>query len=223
MKQISKWPNGNIREEGRINNGLKEGLWKDYYEDGATIRREVLYKNGQENGSWKSFWPDGSLMWEGVFRNGKFLGSEKEINQLLNDEPEGWWEIWDEGSLIRAFYKNGKREGYCEDYPVDEIMKGFYTNDLKEGFFSIYSWWDDEDREEAKEPWDIFIAEEGYYKDGKKQGLWKFYFKSGKLKKEGSFEKGKEVGLWKSYSNEGKCILKSYELKMSGEMDWDLI
>ncbi len=214
MKQVSKWPNGKIREEGRKVNGLKEGLWKDFYED-ETIRRKVYYKNGEENGSWKSYRPDRSLMWEGIFKGGKITTTEgNEINKGLNDRPEGWWEMWDEYSvvIIRGFYENGKRQGYCEDYGIEEITKGFFTDGVEDGFFEVFGWWDDQDDGVTDEPWKVFLIEEGYYREGQKEGNWKYYWKSGQLKKQGSFEKSEEVGLWKEFDKDGKLLKVEFRI-----------
>lgn len=48
------------------------------------------------------------------------------------------------------------------------------------------------------------IAEEGYYKNGKKTGIWKEYFCNGNLKNSVTFENGKPSGIASIYYENGK-------------------
>ena len=46
----------------------------------------------------------------------------------------------------------------------------------------------------------------------KKHGLWKFWFKNGKLIEETNYKEGKQQGLWKYWSfKEKKYVLENYE------------
>lgn len=47
-------PNGNVFREGHYGmhqgnsyDGKKEGMWRDYAEDGQTIRQQIVYKHGK--------------------------------------------------------------------------------------------------------------------------------------------------------------------------------
>ena len=46
---------------------------------------------------------------------------------------------------------------------------------------------------------DIRFEEEGTFKDGKKEGLWKSYFKDGQLREEINFKNDKREGFYKKY------------------------
>ena len=48
------------------------------------------------------------------------------------------------------------------------------------------------------------LKEEGYWKDGKPEGLYKEYHENGQLKKEGYWKDGKQKGLWKEYDENGQ-------------------
>ncbi len=54
--------------EGHYVNGMVNGLWRDWYGNGA-LRSEVYYVNGLRNGSWKYWYQDGTLIWEGYYVN----------------------------------------------------------------------------------------------------------------------------------------------------------
>jgi antitoxin component YwqK of YwqJK toxin-antitoxin module len=53
------WDNGNLQSKGSYVNGLKEGYW-EYYEDGNLISKG-LYKEGNKEGIWEYYNKDGSL------------------------------------------------------------------------------------------------------------------------------------------------------------------
>ena len=47
-------------------------------------------------------------------------------------------------------------------------------------------------------------GEEVYWKDGKREGLWKRYYENGQLSSEVNFKDGKRAGLWKEYDENGQ-------------------
>ena len=54
--------------------------------------------------------------------------------------------------------------------------------------------------------WGDAVREEVYYKDGKKEGMAKFYSKKGGLRGEFNFKNGKQDGLNKTYYPEGELM-----------------
>lgn len=52
-------------------------------------------------------------------------------------------------------------------------------------------------------------VEEGMYKDGKQEGVWKTYFPNGNLKTEGAYVNGRLTGEFKVYDEKGKRIYKN--------------
>ena len=48
------------------------------------------------------------------------------------------------------------------------------------------------------------IVEKSVYKNGKREGEWKFYRENGKLEQIENFKNGKEEGEWKVYHENGK-------------------
>ncbi len=45
------WPNGKVKEEGNMVDGLKQGVWKSYYDDGTSFC-EGKYKDDNKVGRW---------------------------------------------------------------------------------------------------------------------------------------------------------------------------
>ena len=58
--------------KGSIKNGLKEGTWVTYHNNGQ-LNSKGNYKNGKREGTWVFFNKDGSkdTRWSGVYRNDK--------------------------------------------------------------------------------------------------------------------------------------------------------
>ena len=62
--------NGNLQHSGQYENGLMEGVWKYFYEDGQ-LYLNMTYKRGIINGLTETFHEDGSLYLKGNSKNGK--------------------------------------------------------------------------------------------------------------------------------------------------------
>jgi antitoxin component YwqK of YwqJK toxin-antitoxin module len=93
MKKIKngKWKEFNkhavLVAEGEYVNGLKQGTWREYYDDTGALLIEENYKNGIPHGRYRSFHPNGQLCGEGEFINGL---------------REGYFRLYDEqGTNIR--------------------------------------------------------------------------------------------------------------------------
>ncbi len=71
--------------EYEVVNGVKQGIFKIFYEDGTIQMNGTMDKN-KNVGKWQYFYRDGSLESEGIF---------------VNDFPEGKW-TW--------YYKNGNKK-----------------------------------------------------------------------------------------------------------------
>ena len=50
---------------GSYKNGLKEGVWFEFFKDGA-ILRQIEFKNGVPFGNYVSYWPNGNVMVKSV-------------------------------------------------------------------------------------------------------------------------------------------------------------
>lgn len=48
------------------------------------------------------------------------------------------------------------------------------------------------------------VSSEGYYKNDKKEGIWKFFHQNGELKSEGKYKSGLKEREWMYYHNNGK-------------------
>ncbi|MDR2938340.1 MAG: toxin-antitoxin system YwqK family antitoxin [Prevotellaceae bacterium] len=91
------YPNGTLKLEIQIGNGLPEGAYVVYFEDRKP--KEVRsYKKGKLHGLWRTYDASGVLISEAEYSNG---------------EKNGTWRIWDKAGKQRyeMSYLNGKRTG----------------------------------------------------------------------------------------------------------------
>lgn len=69
-RNIEKYPNGNIKIEGDIVNGIRQGNWISYYENGNKWS-ECDYDFGEKNGIYRTFYPNGNPKIHGIYKKNK--------------------------------------------------------------------------------------------------------------------------------------------------------
>ena len=153
---------GNIIGEGIIDEeGIKDGLWKEYYPNGA-LKSVGTYDTGKRIGEWKFYYPNDQLEQIGSYNK--------------DGKPDGAWTwYYATGDLLRQeSYFNGMIDGYSIEY--DEfgvvIAEGEYLEDEREGKWN-FNYGDHKS--------------EGEYSLGMRQGKWKSYYSDGKVNFEGEF------------------------------------
>lgn len=166
---------GKIISEGIIDDeGVKDGPWKEYYDEGQ-LRAEGVYSLGKRIGKWNFYHENGSIEQEGNYNN-----------QGNTEGPWKWY--YDNGTVSREeSFRNGLNDGIYTEY--DEtgkvVVQGEYVDGLEEGLWK-YDYGD--------------TREEGIYKGGKRNGEWKTYYDNGQLSFVGSFiddnPNGQQVWYW---------------------------
>lgn len=160
------------------NKGLKQGGWKEFYPNG-TIKTEKTYIDDQLHGYYKEYDNRGKLVLTMLYDNGAIVKS------MVEDQPDiEMSNKYDEnGKLIYSGpYRNNVPVGTHREYgPDGKIINSFIYNDngllLSEG-----------------------IVDEA----GNRNGTWKDYYPTGKVKAEGSYVNSRQSGAWKFYRNEGR-------------------
>ncbi len=172
-------PNGLIKTEGKYQNDLKDGYFKEYNDKGKllTISKWIageLQQNVVELTKLeieKEYYPDGTI---------------KSFQGYKNGLPEGIRrEYAEDGKLVAGFiFKDGKKVG--EGITKDEGLK---NGDWKE-FYTTGQ-----------------LKAEGAYKDDEKAGKWTYYFADGKIEQTGKYDaKGKLTGKWVWYYPSGNIL-----------------
>jgi len=186
----------NIQFEERYSNGIKNGIFREYSEEGALIN-QVRYLNGE-------IVNDSTLMAQKVETSVTYFsnGNIKEEGTVLNAKKHGFFNEYDSlGNRIKSIdYRDGKL-----------IAQGGIISQkgLKSGFWKYYYSTGE-------------LKSEGNYKDGHKIGKWKWYFKTGKIQQIGKYKgKQKAIGNWIWYYESGE--IKRTEDFINGKEDGYLI
>ena len=189
--------------------GLYDGKY-EHYKNNKLIEKGV-YKEGRKNGTFFEYYSDGKIKSETSFANGKrdglrktyFTNGKPETVQGFKDGVEdGVFQKWDweTGELrIDKKYKDGKEHGkqfvYASSNIGDLIIVSHYENGVQTGEYS--------------ETWTNGIThEKGQYKDGKKDGIWLRFHKSGKPEASTTYKNGRLNGEFKTFFPNGTTVAK---------------
>ena len=94
VKETEYYDSGEMKMEGRMKDGKREGEWKAYLRDGRPWSIDT-FKDGELEGPSTVYWENGNLRWEGNYKAGVHCGH---------------WKFYDEqGSFVRD-----KDYGPCE-------------------------------------------------------------------------------------------------------------
>ena len=98
-------------------NGSRNGLIKEYYEDGS-VKEEVFFVNGVKEGSRKIWYANGQISKSGVMKDDRWHGEYKEwystgepkvSGHYFEGKQDGEWKFYDKegNALPDLFFKNG--------------------------------------------------------------------------------------------------------------------
>lgn len=211
----SYYRNGKPEEIGSYNNdGQKEGIWKNYFNDG-TIASEESYSDGKWNASSKYYDASGKLAEEYMYKNDilqeykAYDANGKIVYQNKKDGKNNY-----DAAL---YYPNGnkKREG--------KVLAGKLTGQWKDYNMNGFITSIDNYSEGKKDKKSITYYDNGKvkaetdYSAGETNGYYRQYYKNGNLQMEGAYIKDKEVDVWNSYYKNKK--LQSVNFYNDGNMD----
>jgi len=182
--------------------GLKQGLWKQYHENGK-LKYEGEFRDNIPVGLFRHYYETGELkMTANYFNNGKSASSyiyypngKLEAAGLYTEQKkDSLWKYYnEEEKLIKdEFYNKGKENGtfktyYANGNVVEEIN---WKNGVKDGAWKKY-YEDGKPRQEA------------FYLSGTLDGDFKIYTDEGKPFIEGKYNKDKKAGIWYYYTGTG--------------------
>jgi antitoxin component YwqK of YwqJK toxin-antitoxin module len=216
---LLEYTNDFLVSRDRINrtdkNGLKQGDWKEFYQNGG-IKREKSYKDDLVHGYYKEYDIHGKLVLTMLYENGAIVKSRVEDEpdiEIVNKHDE-------DGKLIYSGpYRNKIPVGVHREYGKDgKVTNAFIYNDngllLSEGIV------DEAGNRNGK--WkDLFsngkVQAEGQFTDNRRSGPWKFYNNSEKVEQTGSYNNGRPDGLWNWYFDSG--ALRKEEEYFQGQRD----
>jgi uncharacterized protein len=207
------YKNGLVLGEGIVlEDGSKDGHWKEYYTDGS-LRSEGEYRENKPVGEWKYYYPNGKMEQTGKYSNsGKLTGNWKwfyDNEQLKVEESyiaglkEGTHIEYDEtGKIIEnGEYVKGLEDGEWFTISGDFIERGFYRDGLKNGKWSSYYLVNNGVKTDST------VSFTGSFVDDNPDGKHVYYWDNGKVRTEGPYVMGKKEGDWIIYNYDGTPFL----------------
>lgn len=177
---LKRYNNGNIRYQGKFNHGKEVGTFK-YFSLESKDNPIIIKKfNPNDNiASVRFFSPTGKLLsrgkMQGKNRIDKWVYYHKDGKSILQEENyvngklEGNYTTYfiNRKPTIEANYKNGVLDGSYKRYSIKgHVYQDLhYKNGVLDGAVAYY------DRLSGE------LIKKGFYKNDKKIGIWKFYFK----------------------------------------------
>jgi antitoxin component YwqK of YwqJK toxin-antitoxin module len=176
------YPNGKLALEVMYMEGLKQGLLKEYYEDGESFQRVSFFKNDTVQGPFKVYYPDGEIMQEGEFLSGFLEGEVKSYFPDGKLKTLGYFKQSIPDSIAVEYSKTGS-----------VLMEIAYAEGLVHGKKNLYY--------ESGQVKNSF-----QYKLGKMEGNFEAFFESGEIQIKGQYRNDKPVGVWNYFNKAGEII-----------------
>lgn len=168
------------RAKGEYDKGKRIGTWT--WRDRADRKeREGAYAAGKRDGTWTEWW-EGKPTFQGTYASGK---------------PDGTFTYWDRaGNELGSFTIRGGTG----------TMQTFHGNRKPSSRTRLYKGLEDGRHEELSTRGKVLV--EGYYRAGKKHGVWKEWTHDGVLVLEQAWARGRLDGVVKKYVG-GKLSLEA--------------
>lgn len=190
------FPTGEIKAEGKYEDGEKNGVWKYYYQTGQ-LEQRGNYKNSLASGEWLWYFPNGELKRQEYYRKGREDGES--IEYAID------------GKIInRGMYVDGLRTGDWFLTVGDHEDNGEFIDDEKNGVWKSYYTGNKQ------------LYFKGEYSLGAPVGKHEYFYSNGITKAEGKHQAGERHGDWKFYNTDASIELlikyeNGVEVRLNGE------
>ncbi len=169
----------------KLENGME--LWQ--IKSGVIVLEEGAYNKGKKDGVWKEYNSTGAFKSISTYKNGLLDGPSIAINNkgFVTSETN---------------YKEGKKDGALRKFTYDKYSKD------PAALSSVETYQDDKLNGYKRKNYSKKTTpqEEGYWKDGERHGVTKWYGQDGKLVGEFNYKNGNLDGLYKAYHSESGAL-----------------
>jgi antitoxin component YwqK of YwqJK toxin-antitoxin module len=171
---------------GKMILGKRQGLWKEFNEDGNKIS-EGHYRDNIRQGPW-TFWIE-ETCW-------------KTSGQMVEGKREGLWTEWskDGSKTAEGHYLNNQKEGLWTYYNLHGVEELRQTVQMVAG----------ERQGLEKTFWDGRKIEEGHYMDNEREGLWTIWNQEGQKEEARHYLKGVLDGPVAKWHKNGQKALEGH-------------
>lgn len=171
--------------------GLKQGVWRKNYPGTRIPIYEGTFKDDKPVGVFRYYYESGAI---------KAVIDNKPNNNLAIVKM-----YFENQSLMsEGFYRNQKKDSIWVNYnEAGELLSTeMYANDMLNGKKIVYY------LKDQLEFGTLNVLSICYYENNLRNGNYKEYHPSGKLKINGDYLKGQRVGEWQEYYNSGQIMSK---------------
>jgi len=231
-KCIYYYDDKSIRKEENYKDGLKYGKWIKYYKNGQVLElknytiKNIVERNGEEykcssiDGKWIWYYSDGSIWkieeykmgvpegdWVYYYNNAGTNALERiyyKIKSFIYGHGEvRWKKSYSYGHLMDyiSYYKSGEIKDSIV-YKIPKVYSSYSQNHIEKNDIKDGPWIDYHRNKNT-------VKEIGNYKNGKREGLWKFYHENSELSKIGEYRDGQEQGEWRSFYPSGSLEVQA--------------
>ncbi|MDF2451724.1 MAG: hypothetical protein K0S26_1228 [Bacteroidota bacterium] len=227
---IMKYQGGILASVDRLNrkdeNGKKQGVWKEFYEDGK-VKEEKKYRDDVIDGYVKTYDKKGNLANTEKFNNGKQVKNMCDSLPVARDDTSD--------VMIKKYVCRNRAipdsaitflEGIKMEYGAVDSMRnkiGIWTEYHNSGEFRAKGLYGNGKRVGE---WIFYypnkqIEQKGKYdKKGRAQGEWKWFYENGALMREEIYLDNLRDGLMTEYTEDGKIITKGEFIEDMQEGLW---
>ncbi|MBI34718.1 MAG: hypothetical protein CMP67_05060 [Flavobacteriales bacterium] len=199
--KVFYYPGGNIASKGFIKNGIPEGFWVNYYENGEIKSQGNRYQNKLDS-TWSFFDKDGILSFSIDYEMGVKQGWKITYNKSLivvrkelyySDTIKELYAFYNSGKIKkRIFFKEGIKHGNAFEYDTTGVEKLFWSYKDGKSKKIIINRKDELNKKTGK--WmkfhnDVLISEVNFLR-GKKEGFERNYDLNGDLIEIKEYTKG---------------------------------
>lgn len=211
------FPDGKVKETIMYSDGKKEGLAKEYDENGNIIslmeyHNDFLVSRERINrydskmlrqGPWKAFYDNGRIKSESSYIDDMMHGYYKEYDEKGNLVLTM---LYDKGSIVKSLVEDQPEIEMINRYDDSGklVYSGPFRNDTPVGTHREYGP-DGKITNAFIYNDNGILLEEGIVdEEGNRNGKWKSYFQDSTLSAEGQYTNNRRSGLWKFYTSKGK-------------------
>lgn len=201
--RVGKWrfyaTNYVLTAEGEYDDkGVKKGIWKYYYDDGAIKSIE-----DQNTGEVRSYNPEGELRFHYYVKEGKANGDVEILDPCGQIREKLAYQMGERSGPGTAYYSNGNKEA-TYTFVADEF-EGEYLSYYPDGSIKSKSLYR---AGKLHGPYAEFYVNgvpqsRGNYENGETTGPWEYFHMNGRLEKKGTFQAGLAHGSWVYYDQQG--------------------
>ena len=205
--------------------GKRQGRYQKLYADG---KPEVIgkYTHGLKDSVWTEYSPKQGIKWQGTFVAGQAVGTHRAFDDEGNLEEEVRYRPGTDVAYVRRYlpgnklWKEGKLVGGAPDstWATDRADGGpLQQEQFQEGRLVLATEATLGGKAlagsafptpagTARSLYNAFgqKVEEGFYRDGLRDGSWKEFSEKGRLEAEGTYQAGYKEGTWVLYDEKGR-------------------